>query len=66
MRPLRALEIIGLGFVLVVLGFLLPLLMVMQIIEASFLLTFIAYIASFTGLILGIIGAAYYTRHRDE
>lgn len=51
-----------LGFVLVLLGFVLPFLMVLRIVEASFLLSFLSYGASVTGLLLGLIGAAWYVR----
>jgi hypothetical protein len=57
--------IIALGFFLVLLGFLLPFLMVMHIIESSFFMNFFSYAASLTGLLLGLIGVAWYTRsHR--
>jgi len=58
---------IGLGFVLVLAGFVLPFLMVMRIIESSFALNFFSYAASMAGLILGLIGAALYVRrHKNE
>ncbi len=52
------------GFFLLLLGVILPLLMVSQIIDASFFLSFLSFIASISGLFLGIIGAAVYTRRR--
>jgi vacuolar-type H+-ATPase subunit I/STV1 len=62
--------IIFTGFLLVFLGFLLPLLMVMKVLESSFPLDFIAAISSILGLFLGIMGTAQYAleiRHkRDE
>jgi hypothetical protein len=62
--------IIFTGFLLVFLGFLLPLLMVMKVLESSFPLGFIAAISSILGLFLGIMGTAQYAleiRHkRDE
>jgi hypothetical protein len=64
--PLRMIFIAG---VLVVLGFLLPFLMVLRMIPSTFALNFIAYGASFGGLILGIIGSALWVRSnrpRDE
>ena len=45
------------GFVLVLIGFLLPFLMVVQEIKASFLFSFISYGASVAGLVLGFIGS---------
>ena len=54
--------IIALGFVLVVLGFLLPFLMLLHVIQASFLLGFLSYGASVTGLFLGVLGGVLYAR----
>jgi uncharacterized membrane protein YqjE len=51
-----------LGFVLVLLGFVLPFLMVLRIVESSFFLNFLSYGASVAGLLLGLIGAAWYIR----
>ncbi len=53
------------GFVLMLLGFILPFLMLMHTIPSTFLLNFVAYAASFVGLVLGFIGIAFYVqRHR--
>lgn len=52
------------GFLLVFLGFLLPLLMVIRVLESTFFLNFFSYTASVTGLFLGIISTAYYARLR--
>lgn len=46
------------GFLLVLVGFLLPLFMTLRVIQASFLLSFLSYAASMGGLILGLVGAA--------
>ena len=59
MDPKRILII---GFFLVLSGFVIPLLMVIKVIEPTFLLSFISYGASLLGLILGFVGAALYTR----
>ena len=50
--------ILGIGFVLVSLGFLLPLLMVMKILESTYFLNFFSFIASQLGIFLGLMGAA--------
>jgi amino acid transporter len=50
------------GFGLVLLGVILPILMVLQVIRSTFFLNFVAFISSVLGLFLGILGAAYYTR----
>ena len=56
---------IAIGFVLVLLGFVLPFLMVLQIIPSSLIVSFLSYGASVAGLLLGLIGAAMYVRiHR--
>ena len=49
--------LLGVGFLLLIIGWVLPVLMIMQILESTFLLNFLAYIASFLGLIIGIIGS---------
>ncbi len=55
------------GFVMVVLGALLPALMVMQILKSTFFLNFFSYTMSVAGLFLGIIGCAYFVRfHRRK
>ncbi|MGB9723096.1 MAG: hypothetical protein ACP5OO_03820 [Chloroflexia bacterium] len=51
---------IALGFVLVVLGWLGPFLMVIKVIPASFWLSFLSYGLSVLGLFLGIAGASLY------
>jgi hypothetical protein len=66
MRPWK---IIGIGFVLVLLGLLVPLLMVARIIQANFVLAFLSHGASVAGLMLGLVGTALYnqldsSRHR--
>lgn len=55
-------KIIALGFILVLLGFLVPMLMIIQVIEASLFLSFASQAASVAGLFLGIIGASTYSR----
>ena len=53
------------GFLLVLLGAVIPWLMVLQVVKSTFALNFLAAGASVAGLILGVIGAAYYVRlHR--
>jgi hypothetical protein len=57
--------ILLLGFVLVLLGVVLPWLMFMQIIPSTWALVFLSFTASMAGVILGVVGAAYYVRlHR--
>ncbi len=66
MRNWNPLFFILAGFFLVVAGVVLPFLMVLQVIQSTFLLNFLAYGASFTGLLLGIIGSAFYTANRRK
>lgn len=65
MMALRPKTLILVGFVLVVVGFVLPFLMVMQVVESTFFLNFISYAASVVGMVLGMIGAVqYYVTHK--
>jgi hypothetical protein len=70
MIRLSSRSIIIIGAILVFLGFFLPLLMVLKVLESTFFLNFLAFISSLVGLFLGLIGAAQYAieyRHkRDE
>lgn len=64
MRTIRGEYLILIGFVMVLLGAILPFLMVMQIITSTIFLNFFAYTLSVAGLMLGIVGSAYLVRHR--
>lgn len=57
---LSPLQLILIGFVLLVIGFLLPFVMVLRIVEPTLLLGFISYLSSFLGLAFGIIGIAMF------
>ena len=50
------------GFLLVLLGAVIPWLMVLNVIKSTFVLNFLAAGASTAGLILGVIGTAFYVR----
>jgi cell division protein FtsX len=52
---------IYIGFVLLLAGFILPLLMVAKVLQSTLFLNFFSYIASVLGLMLGVIGIAYIT-----
>ena len=54
--------LIAIGFVLSVLGIVLPFLMVIHIIASTFFLNFLAATAMMAGLALGIAGAGQYVR----
>jgi hypothetical protein len=66
MRDSRPWAMIGLGFVLVLAGFVLPFLMVLRLIQPTFALSFLSVGASMTGLFLGLIGAAMLIPRRRE
>jgi hypothetical protein len=64
---MRPLTIIGIGFVGVLFGLVASLLMVLQIVPASFWLCFLSFAASVAGVFLGLIGTAWYTTlHRKQ
>jgi len=60
----QSIRLILLGLVGVLLGALLPFLMVIGILQPSFLVSFIAYAASLAGLVLGMLGSAMYARSK--
>jgi hypothetical protein len=62
MMPSEPVRIILLGFLLVVFGFVLAVLMVIETVKTSFLLGLISYLSSFGGLFLGMMGTALYVR----
>jgi len=64
MSGLAPWKIIAIGFVLVLLGFVLPFLMMVQLIPSTLFLNFLSYGVSVSGLFLGLIGAAMYVRIR--
>ena len=65
MMRLSPVQLILIGFILSVMGVVLPLLMVIHVIQSTFFINFVSYIASVVGLFLGVIGAASYIReHR--
>ena len=57
--------LILIGFVLIIIGVVMPFLMVIRLVPSTFFLNFFSYGASLTGLFLGIIGASQYMR-RDR
>ena len=64
---MRPWTLILIGFILSLLGFFIPLLMVIHVIRSTFFLNFFAGSIMFVGLALGIIGASQYIRiHRDK
>lgn len=57
------------GFVLVLVGAVLPFLIVIRLIESTFFLNFVAFSASVAGIFMGVIGTAMHVadvRRQDE
>lgn len=54
------------ALLMLILGFVLPFLMMMRILESTILLNFVAYLVSIFGLVLGLVGASSYTRRADK
>ena len=57
-------KLIIVGFVLLLVGVVLPFLMVLGLVESTLLLNFLSYGCSTAGLITGFIGMAQYMRGR--
>ena len=57
-------KLIIVGFVLLLVGVVLPFLMVLRLVESTFLLNFLAYSSSTAGLVLGFVCIAQYVRPR--
>jgi hypothetical protein len=62
MMHLRPVQLILIGFVLIVAGWVLPLLMVLQVVASSYFVNFLSFVAQVSGLFLGTIGSAMYVR----
>jgi hypothetical protein len=58
------LTLVAIGFVLVLVGFLGPFLMVLQVLESGLVLSFSAYCASVVGLVLSLYGVSHYSSAR--
>ena len=59
-------KLLVVAFVLLLLGVLLPLLIVLGLLPSTFFLNFLAYVATFSGMILGLIGSVLYARIRRK
>ena len=57
-------KLIAIGLVLVIIGVIGPVLMVLELVETTYWLSFVSYGASTCGLILGMTGSAFYARGR--
>ena len=56
--------LLTLGMILMLLGFILPVLMVMRILPLGFLLSFLSWTSSVAGLFLSVIAVAYMVNFR--
>ena len=59
-------RLIILGFLLLLIGAVLPFVMVIRLVESTMLLNFVAAISSISGLMVGSIGIAQYDRSRRQ
>ena len=69
MKALLNNRLIVIGFFLVLLGAVLPFLIVIRVVESTFFLNFLAFIASTVGIFLGVIGTAMHVgeeRRKDD
>jgi len=66
MSRLQPSQLILIGIILMVVGWVLPFLMVLRVLESSYALNFLSYTALVTGLFLGIIGAAMHVRLKKK
>jgi hypothetical protein len=60
------LGIILLGFLFVVLGVVLPLLMMLNVIPTTFAISFLSFGLSVAGVLMGIVGASRYVVRRRK
>jgi hypothetical protein len=63
---LTSIKFMLIGGVLLSVGVAVPFLMILQILEPGFLLLFLSYAASVGGLLLGVLGAMFYVRERQD
>lgn len=67
---MRVNKLIAIGFVLVLIGAVLPFVIVIRLLPSTFFLNFIAFAASTAGIFLGVIGVAVNVgearRRRDD
>lgn len=66
MGRIAPVRLILIGFILVLSGFVGPLLMIIGIVETSFAFSFLSHAASVSGLFLGVVGTAMYAGARRK
>ena len=62
MRNWAPWKIILLGFIMVTLGLVFPLLMVLQVVKSSFFLNFLSVLLSVGGVLVGFIGMSFFVK----
>ena len=55
-------RLILIALFLLILGVVLPFLMVMEVIPSTFFLNLLSFLFSLMGIVIGVIGSAYYVR----
>ncbi len=63
---MKARRLLWIGGLLVTLGWVLPYLMVIHVLESTFFLNFLSWGASAVGLLLGLLGSAGLIRERRK
>jgi len=58
--------LLGLGLIFIFTGWIIPLLIIMRVVPSSFLLNFISWGTSVSGLFIGFIGGAMLVRINKE
>jgi membrane associated rhomboid family serine protease len=66
MRIFGSVGLMVTGFILLVVGFFVPFLMMIKVLEPTFLLILFGYMASVGGLIMGVVGSALFVRERQD
>jgi len=66
MKALTPVQIILIGFVLVLTGWVIPIFILLKFLPSTFFLNFFGYGASMAGVLMGIAGVALYNRSRRK
>ncbi len=66
MGRVQPLKMVLIGLILVLFGFIGPLLMILDVVETTFALSFLSHAASVGGLFVGLIGTAMYAGARRK
>jgi len=58
--------LLGLGLILLLIGWIIPLLIIMRLVPSTFFLNFFSWSSSVAGLFLGFVGGAIWVRIKRE